>query len=78
MAIDLPVGVVAMRAVGFSADRQNVILALTVKYSRAERAYSVPIECFEDLVIDLKRLNAKSQAAPNDHRSATYLLDAAE
>jgi hypothetical protein len=78
MALDLPVGVVALRAVGLSADRQNVILALTVKYSRAERAYSVPIECFEDLVIDLKRLNARAQAAPDDHRRATYLLDAAE
>lgn len=61
-----------------SADRQNVVLALTVKYSRAERAYSVPIECFEDLIIDLKRLNAKAQAAPDHRRSPTYLLDAAE
>ena len=78
MAIDLPVGVVAVRAVGLSPDRQNVILAITVKYSRAERAYSVPIECFEDLVIDLKRLNARAQAAPDDRRSATSILDAAE
>jgi hypothetical protein len=26
----------------------------------------------------LKRLNARAQAAPDDRRSATYILDAAE
>jgi hypothetical protein len=35
-----------------------VVISLTTKYSTAERTYSVPLECFDDLVVDLQRLNA--------------------
>lgn len=54
----LPVCVVSMRAQAYSPDDKTVVIALTTKYSTAERTYSVPLECFDDLVVDLQRLNA--------------------
>jgi len=56
----IPVSVAALRAEGYSADDRNIVISLLTKYSKAERKYAVPVECFEDLVIDLKRLNASS------------------
>jgi hypothetical protein len=53
----IPIGVSALRADSYSPDGKNVIISLTTKYSTAERKYSVPVECFRDLIVDLKRLN---------------------
>ena len=53
-----PVRVVSLRAEAYSADEKFVIITLTTKYSTAERTYSVPLECFDDLVMDLQRLHA--------------------
>jgi len=54
----LPVSVIALRAEAYSPDDKTVVVSLTTRYSSAERAYSVPLECFHDLVDDLQRLNA--------------------
>jgi hypothetical protein len=56
----IPVSVAALRAEGYSADDRSIVISLLTKYSTAERKYAVPVECFEDLIIDLKRLNASS------------------
>jgi len=53
----LPVRVVAMRAQAYSPDDKVVVISLTTKYSTAERTYSVPLECFDDLIVDLQRLD---------------------
>jgi hypothetical protein len=53
----LPVSVVALRAETFLPHDNTVIISLTTKYSSVERTYSVPLECFDDLVVDLQRLN---------------------
>jgi len=54
----LPISVVALRAEAYSFDDKSVIISMTTKYSSAERTYSVPLECFHDIVVDLQRLNA--------------------
>jgi hypothetical protein len=54
------VSVAALRAESYSADYRNIVISLLTKYSAAERKYAIPVECFEDLIIDLKRLNASS------------------
>jgi len=59
----LPVSIVALRAE--ACDGKSVIISLATKYSSAERVYSVPLECFHDLVVDLRRLNASSDIASN-------------
>jgi hypothetical protein len=56
----VPVHVVALRADGYSPDGKNLIISLTTKYSTAERKYSVPLECFHDLIVDLQRLSAST------------------
>jgi hypothetical protein len=38
---------------------------LRTKFSSAERKYSVPLECFNDLIVDLQRLNASKSAEPS-------------
>lgn len=58
-----PVSVSALRAERYSADAANIILSLRTKYSTAERIYSVPLECFWDLVVDLRRLSASPHGA---------------
>ncbi len=82
---DQPIGVTALRAIGYSADGEGLIISVTVKYSRAERRYSVPISCFQDLVVDLRRLSASKESALIDahgpvesHGQAASALDAAE
>ena len=61
----LPVSVLALRAEGYSPDGNSVVLSLRTKFSSAEPKYSVPLECFRDLIVDLQRLNAgKSAEAP--------------
>lgn len=53
----LPVSAVAMRAEAYSSDDKTVLISLTTKYSSVQRTYSVPLECFDDLVMDLQKLN---------------------
>jgi hypothetical protein len=58
----IPITVSALRADDYSPDGKNVIISLTTTYSTAERKYSVPVECFSDLIVDLQRLNAAASA----------------
>jgi hypothetical protein len=61
----LSVSVVALRAEGYSSDGNSVIISLRTKFSSAERKYSVPLECFHDLIVDLQRLNTNKSAEPS-------------
>ena len=61
----IPVSVIALRADAYSTDG-NVVISLRTKYSSAERKYSVPIECFHDLIVDLQRLNASRAREPSE------------
>ena len=61
----LPISVVALRAEGYSANGAEVVISLRTRYSTAERKYSVPLECFSDLLLDLQRLEASKQSAPD-------------
>ena len=61
----LPVSVLALRAEGYSSDGNSVILSLRTKFSGAERKYSVPLDCFRDLIVDLQRLDAGKSAEPS-------------
>ena len=54
----VPISVVALRAERYSAGDGNIVVSLRAKYSSAERQYSIPVECFEDLIVDLRRLSA--------------------
>jgi hypothetical protein len=62
--VDQPsvVSVVALRAEGYSPDG-DVVISLQTKYSTAERKYSIPIECFQDLIVDLRRLSLSTPVA---------------
>ena len=53
----LLVSVAALRAESYSADDGSVVISLRTKYSSAERIYSVPVECLQDLIADLRRLS---------------------
>lgn len=64
----LPVSVVAVRAEGYSTDGNSIIISLRTKFSSAERKYSVPLECFRDLIVDLHRLNANSSVESSDQQ----------
>jgi hypothetical protein len=70
-----PISVVALKAVEYSADGKHVTISVTTKYSAAERRYSVPIECFSDLIVDLRRLNANAIETPLE---TMMTLEAAE
>jgi hypothetical protein len=61
----LPVSIVALRAEAYSSNGKNIIISLATKYSSAERIYSVPLECFHDLIVDLQRLNAVPDTTSN-------------
>jgi hypothetical protein len=54
--------IIALRADDYSSDGKNVIISLATEYSAAERKYSVPVECFYDLIVDLQRRNAAASA----------------
>ena len=60
----VPISVIAFRADDYSSDGKNVIISLTTEYSTSERRYSVPVECFYDLIVDLQRLKATRGATP--------------
>ena len=69
----LPVSVVALRAEAYTTDGNSIVISFRTKFSSAERKYSVPIECFHDLIIDLQRLNSSNSAErsiPDDARIA--------
>jgi hypothetical protein len=51
-----PISIVALRAE--ACDGKSVVISLATKYSSVERVFSVPLECFHDLIVDLRRLNA--------------------
>ena len=53
-----PISVNALLAEGYSADGNNIIISLTVKFLGKKRQYSVPVNCFYDLIASLQRLNA--------------------
>lgn len=53
----IPISVVALRAERYSAGDGNIVVSLRAKYPSAER-HSIPVECFEDLIVDLRRLSA--------------------
>jgi hypothetical protein len=58
------VSVVALRAKSYSAADDSVVISLRTKYSTAERTYSVPVECLQDLIVDLRRLSLSAPTAP--------------
>jgi len=58
------VSVVAVRAESYSAADDSIVISLRTKYSTAERIYSVPVECLQDLIIDLRRLSFSAPTAP--------------
>ena len=60
------VSVVALRAEGYSSNGAEIVISLRTKYSTAERKYSIPVECFRDLIDDLRRLRWKTPIAPAD------------
>jgi len=53
----LAVSVVALRAKRYSAADDSIVVSLRTKYSTAERIYSVPADCLEDFIADLRRLS---------------------
>ena len=62
----LPVSIVGLRADAYSPDGKSVIISLKTRFSLAERKYSVPLECFYDLIMDLRRLNASIDARSSE------------
>ena len=71
----LPVSVVALRAESYSPDG-NVVISLRTKFSSAERKYSVPLECFHDLVVDLQRLNVSKAVEPSIQPDVPFAAEA--
>jgi hypothetical protein len=72
----LPVSIVALRADAYSPDGKSVIISLKTRFSLAERKYSVPLECFYDLIMDLRRLNASADARSGDTDARSSDTDA--
>jgi hypothetical protein len=54
--------VVGLRAEAYSAEGE-VIVSLQTKLSKAERKYSIPVECFRDLIVDLRLLSLSTLIA---------------
>ena len=69
----VPISVVALRAESYSASDDNIVVSLRAKYSSAERRYSIPVECFEDLIVDLRRLSS-----PVSRKSTDKAINEAE
>lgn len=57
----LPVNIVVMRAEEYTDDGASIVISFKTRHSAAERRYSVPIECFRDLIRDLQRLNTSAE-----------------
>jgi hypothetical protein len=60
----VPVSAVALRAESYSAADDSIVISIRTKYSTAERIYSVPVECLQDLIVDLRRLSLPARTAP--------------
>jgi hypothetical protein len=60
----VPVLVVALRGESFSEDGANIVMSVKTRYSGVELKYSVPIECFRDLLVDVQRLEASKVSEP--------------
>jgi hypothetical protein len=58
------VSVVELRAERYSPEGNSVVISLRTKFSSADRKYSVPLVCFQDLIVDLQRLNASKPVGP--------------
>jgi hypothetical protein len=61
------VRVVTLRAESYSAEDDAVVISLRVKYSTADRFYSIPLECLRDVIVDLRRLSISSPPTQPDH-----------
>jgi hypothetical protein len=61
-----PISIIALRAENYSPENESIVISLMTKYSTLERKYSVPIECFRDLIVDLQRLNATAGEQPGE------------
>ena len=89
MTVDepFPIGVAALRADDYSPDGKSVIVSVRTKYSNVERKYSVPVDCFYDFIVDLKRLNVSidkfgvmhpepsPQTAPDEHQASCFAFE---
>ena len=62
----VPISVVALRAESYSADGDIIVVSLRTKYSAAERKYYIPVECFHDLIVDLRRLSSSRSRKESD------------
>jgi hypothetical protein len=71
---DLPVSVTELRAESYSEDGDNIVISLRTEYSTNERKYSIPVECFRDLIIDLRRLKLTRPAQRGKSEPAESLL----
>ncbi len=83
----LPIGVAALRANDYSPDGKSVIVSVRTKNSNVEQKYSVPVECFYDFIVDLKRLNASigkfevmhpeasPPTAPDEHQASCFAFE---
>jgi hypothetical protein len=81
----LPISVTALRADDYSPDAKNIIISVTTKYSNIDRKFSVPIDCFFDFIVDLRRLNANAiepahpetapPTAPDEHQASCFALE---
>jgi len=54
---NLALSVTALRAESYSAHSGNIVISLRTKYSANAQKYSIPVECFRDLISDLQRLD---------------------
>ncbi len=61
----VPVSVIALRADAYSRDG-SIVISLRTKVSGAERKYSIPLECFRDLIVDLRRMNTTKFVEPSE------------
>ena len=66
----LPVSVVALRAERYSAADDGIVISVRTKYSTVERKYSVPVDCLEDLIADLRLLSYRHQQWRLNKRTA--------
>ena len=75
----IPIAVTALRVEDYSSDGKNIIISLMVKYADTERKYSVPVECFYDVIVDLQRLSgAKNTKSIDASVEPAVALDTAE
>jgi hypothetical protein len=69
----IPLSVIALRAERYAPGDNSVVISLRTKFSNAERKYSVPLECFNDLIVDLQRLNSSKPDEPSPQPEAKKL-----